>query len=111
MPKEGRFVAHLTERIESVTLILFLPIFFAYTGLRTSIGLLHGADMWWLCGLVLATAVVGKLAGSAIAARVAGMGWRDATAVGVLMNTRGLMELVILNIGLNLGSSRRPSSR
>lgn len=103
MPKEGRFVAHLTERIESVTLILFLPIFFAYTGLRTSIGLLDSPTMWWLCGLVLATAVVGKLVGSAVAARVAGMEWRDAAAVGVLMNTRGLMELVILNIGLNLG--------
>lgn len=103
MPKESRFVAHLTERIESVTLILFLPIFFAYTGLRTSIGLLDSPKMWWLCGLVLATAIVGKLVGSAIAARVAGMAWRDAAAVGVLMNTRGLMELVILNIGLNLG--------
>jgi Kef-type K+ transport system membrane component KefB len=103
MPKEGRFVAHLTERIESITLVLFLPIFFAYTGLRTSVGLLNSQEMWWLCGLVLAAAVAGKLAGSAVAARVAGMEWRDATALGVLMNTRGLMELVILNIGLNLG--------
>src|SRR5690606_34212867 len=103
MPKEGRFVAHLTERIESITLVLFLPIFFAYTGLRTSVGLLNSTEMWWLCALVLIVAVTGKLAGSAIAARVAGMGWRDATALGVLMNTRGLMELVILNIGLNLG--------
>ena len=102
MPKEGRFVAHLTDRIESVTLVLFLPIFFAYTGLRTSIGLLSNKEMWWLCGLVLVVAIVGKLGGSAVAARVAGMEWRDATAVGVLMNTRGLMELVILNIGLSL---------
>jgi Kef-type K+ transport system membrane component KefB len=103
MPKEGRFVAHLTERIESITLVLFLPIFFAYTGLRTSVGLLNSQEMWWLCGLVLAAAVAGKLAGSAVAARIAGMEWRDAAALGVLMNTRGLMELVILNIGLNLG--------
>ncbi len=103
MPKEGRFVAHLTERLESITLVLFLPIFFAYTGLHTSVGLLNTPEMWWLCGLVLAVAVAGKLAGSAAAARVAGMDWRDATALGVLMNTRGLMELVILNIGLNLG--------
>jgi Kef-type K+ transport system membrane component KefB len=103
MPKEGRFVAHVTERIESMTLILFLPIFFAYTGLRTNIGSLNNSEMWWLCGLVLAAAVAGKLAGSAVAARTAGMEWRDAAAVGVLMNTRGLMELVILNIGLSLG--------
>jgi len=103
MPKERHFIAQLTEKIESVTLVLFLPIFFAYTGLRTSIGQVAGGEMWFYCLLILLAAVVGKLAGSAIASRIAGLGWRDATALGVLMNTRGLMELVILNIGLDLG--------
>jgi Kef-type K+ transport system membrane component KefB len=103
MPKEKHFIAQLTEKIESVTLVLFLPIFFAYTGLRTSVGLVTGGDMWFYCVLILLAAVVGKLAGSAIASRVAGLGWRDSVALGVLMNTRGLMELVILNIGLDLG--------
>jgi Kef-type K+ transport system membrane component KefB len=83
--------------------VLFLPIFFAYTGLRTSVGLVTGGEMWFYCVLILLAAVVGKLAGSAIASRVAGLGWRDSIALGVLMNTRGLMELVILNIGLDLG--------
>jgi Kef-type K+ transport system membrane component KefB len=103
MPKEKHFIAQLTEKIESVTLVLFLPIFFAYTGLRTSVGLVTGGEMWFYCVLILLAAVVGKLAGSAIASRVAGLGWRDSIALGVLMNTRGLMELVILNIGLDLG--------
>jgi K+:H+ antiporter len=103
MPKERHFIAKLTERIESVTVLLFLPIFFAYTGLRTSIGQVTSGEMWVYCVLILLAAVGGKLAGSTIASRVAGLSWRDATALGVLMNTRGLMELVILNIGLDLG--------
>lgn len=103
MPKQKQFIAQLTEKIESVTLVLFLPIFFAYTGLRTSIGQVTSGEMWFYCALILLAAVAGKLAGSAIASRVAGLGWRDSVALGVLMNTRGLMELVILNIGLDLG--------
>jgi Kef-type K+ transport system membrane component KefB len=103
MPKQRHFIARLTDKIESVTLVLFLPIFFAYTGLRTSIGQVTSGEMWFYCALILLAAVVGKLAGSAIASRVAGLGWRDSVALGVLMNTRGLMELVILNIGLDLG--------
>jgi Kef-type K+ transport system membrane component KefB len=103
MPKEKRFLAQLTEKIESVTIVLFLPLFFAYTGLRTSVGQITGGEMWFYCVLILLVAVTGKLAGSAVASRVAGLRWRDATALGVLMNTRGLMELVILNIGLDLG--------
>lgn len=103
MPKEERLIAQLTLRIESVTQVLLLPIFFAYTGLRTSIQALNGKEMWLYCALVLLVAILGKFGGSAIAARVSGMSWRDSTAIGVLMNTRGLMELVILNIGLDLG--------
>jgi Kef-type K+ transport system membrane component KefB len=82
--------------------VVLLPIFFAFTGLRTSISLIRG-DMWWLFAAVLATAVAGKLGGAAIAARTAGFRWREAFALGTLMNTRGLMELVLLNIGLDLG--------
>ena len=103
MPKAEDFVARITEKIESVTMVLLLPIFFAITGLRTSTGLLRDAEMWMYCGLIILVAVAGKLGGSFFAARVAGLPWREAAGIGILMNTRGLMELVILNIGLDLG--------
>jgi Kef-type K+ transport system membrane component KefB len=103
LPKEPRFVHAVTERLQSITLVLLLPVFFAYTGLRTSIGLVQGAEMWFFCALIILAAVAGKLGGSAIAARATGMDWRDALCIGVFMNTRGLMELVVLNIGLDLG--------
>jgi Kef-type K+ transport system membrane component KefB len=102
MPKDARFVAYLTEKFESVTVLLLLPIFFAFTGLRTRVGLVKGGEMWFYCVLIIAVAVLGKLGGTSIAARVGGLSWREATALGILMNTRGLMELVILNIGLDL---------
>jgi Kef-type K+ transport system membrane component KefB len=82
--------------------ILFLPLFFAFTGLRTSISLITG-DLWVYCALIIAVAVLGKLMGSALAARTSGMSWRDSWAIGTLMNTRGLMELVVLNVGLDIG--------
>jgi Kef-type K+ transport system membrane component KefB len=94
---------HIAERIEDVTGAVLLPVFFAFTGLRTSVGLLDGPGLWGACLLIFAVAVGGKLGGSAVAARIAGMSWRDALAIGTLMNTRGLMELVILNVGLEIG--------
>ena len=103
MPKADDFVARITEKIESITMVLLLPIFFAFTGLRTSTGMLREAEMWMFCGLIILVAVAGKLGGSFVAARAAGLHWRDAAGVGILMNTRGLMELVILNIGLDMG--------
>jgi Kef-type K+ transport system membrane component KefB len=103
MPKGDRFVHALTDKLLDLTVVLLLPLFFAFTGLRTRIGLVDGAEMWMLCGLVILVAVAGKLGGSAVAARATGMGWREAGAIGALMNTRGLMELVILNIGLDIG--------
>jgi len=103
MPKEEDFVHRISEKLESITMVLLLPIFFAFTGLRTSTGLLREAEMWMFCGLIILVAVAGKLGGSLVAARVAGLSWREAAGVGILMNTRGLMELVILNIGLDLG--------
>lgn len=103
LPKTDAFVEAITERFELVATTLLLPIFFAYTGLRTEIGLVAGAQMWFYCGLILVLAIVGKLFGSAMAAWISGLPGRDATALGVLMNTRGLMELVVLNLGLDLG--------
>jgi Kef-type K+ transport system membrane component KefB len=102
MPKETAFVRALASKLSDMTVVLLLPLFFAFTGLRTSIGLISG-DLWTVCGTVIAAAVAGKWGGSMVAARMTGMGWREATAVGVLMNTRGLMELVILNVGLDIG--------
>jgi Kef-type K+ transport system membrane component KefB len=102
MPKDPRFVAYLSEKFESVTVLLLLPLFFAFTGLRTRIGLVQGAQMWFYCALIIGVAILGKLGGTSIAARAGGLSWRDSTALGILMNTRGLMELVILNIGLDL---------
>lgn len=103
MPKEPGFVHDLTERLEDVTVVFFLPLFFAITGLRTSIGLVSGVEMWLYTGLILLVAVLGKFGGSTLAARATALSWREAGALGILMNTRGLMELVILTIGLELG--------
>jgi Kef-type K+ transport system membrane component KefB/nucleotide-binding universal stress UspA family protein len=103
MPRERVLVHGLTEKLEDVTVVFFLPLFFAFTGLRTRIGLLEGPEMWMYCGLIVLVAVAGKFGGSTLSARATGLGWREAGALGVLMNTRGLMELVILTIGLELG--------
>jgi Kef-type K+ transport system membrane component KefB len=102
MPREREFVRMLTNRLEGITLLL-LPLFFAATGLKTSIALVSGADMWFYCALAIAVAIVGKFGGAATAARASGMGWRESGALGILMNTRGLMELIVLNIGLEIG--------
>ena len=103
MPKDARFVRQLTERLEDFTVVFLLPIFFAYTGLKTEIGLLNRGELWGMTGLIIAVACAGKFGGSALAAASTGLGWREASAIGILMNTRGLMELVILNIGRELG--------
>jgi Kef-type K+ transport system membrane component KefB len=103
MPKGADFVDHVLQKFESLTVVVLLPLFFAFSGLRTSIGLVSGGGMWIDAVIIIALAIAGKLGGSAIAGRMAGMQWRDAAALGILMNTRGLMELVILNIGLDIG--------
>jgi Kef-type K+ transport system membrane component KefB len=108
MPRTGGLVSGLLARIEDVMVVLLLPLFFAYTGLRTRIGLIGGADMWLLCGLVTVVAIAGKLGGTSLAARASGIGWRESAALGALMNTRGLMELVILNVGYDLGVISTP---
>ena len=102
-PKSEGFVHALLERFEDMMVVLLLPLFFAFTGLRTEITLIDGAGAWLVCALVTAVAVAGKVGGSAVAARVTAMPWRDAAVIGVLLNTRGLMELVILNVGFDIG--------
>ncbi len=103
MPRHQELSHAIWQRIETLIVVLLLPLYFASTGLRSSFFLIAGARMWFYCAIIIALAVIGKLGGSLVAARMNGMSWREATAVGVLMNTRGLVELVILNVGLDLG--------
>jgi Kef-type K+ transport system membrane component KefB/nucleotide-binding universal stress UspA family protein len=103
MPKEGNFSRLLAEKLEDLVVVFLLPMFFAYSGLRTQIGLLSSQHAWVMCGLVILVACAGKFGGSTVAARLTGLRWREASALGILMNTRGLMELIVLNIGLDLG--------
>lgn len=99
MPNGTKFVRAITDRLEDFTVCFLLPIFFAYAGLHTNIGLLHAGGLWLDTLLVIGVACLGKIGGSSLAAVVAGVRTRDALTIGVLMNTRGLMELVILEIG------------
>ena len=103
MPDNMKFRNILIEKIEDVALVLLLPLFFVYTGLRTEIGLLNDPFLWKITGLIILVAVTGKFIGSALAAKFVGQNWRDSLSIGALMNTRGLMELVVLNIGYDLG--------
>ncbi|MEH2212458.1 cation:proton antiporter [Nostoc sp.] len=102
MPKNEDLVRELAIKTEDFVLIFLLPIFFAYSGLKTQIGLLNRPELWLLCALVLAVAIAGKYVGTYVAARVSGISKREASALGWLMNTRGLTELIVLNIGLEL---------
>jgi Kef-type K+ transport system membrane component KefB len=108
VPKNEPMIGEVVERIESLSLALLLPLFFALTGLRTRIDLLTGNSTWGYAAAIIAVAVFGKLAGAALAAKASGMYWKDSVGLGVLMNTRGLVELVILNAGLDLGVLSAP---
>jgi len=103
MPRHSELSQELLQKFESLVVVLLLPLYFALTGLRSSIFLISGARMWLYCAVIIVLAVAGKLGGSMISARLNGMSWRESASVGILMNTRGLVELVILNIGLDLG--------
>lgn len=103
MPPNFDFRRILTEKIEDVSLVLLLPLFFVFTGLRTQIGLLNESHLWVMCGFIILTAVAGKFGGSAFASRFVGQSWKESLSIGALMNTRGLMELIVLNIGYDLG--------
>lgn len=103
MPESHKFRQIFVEKVEDVAVILFLPLFFVFTGLRTQIGLLNDIELWKAAGWIIVVAVTGKFVGSAVAAKYVGQNWKDSLTIGALMNTRGLMELVALNIGFELG--------
>ncbi|WP_238404583.1 cation:proton antiporter domain-containing protein, partial [Flavobacterium psychrophilum] len=103
MPDVSKFRNIFIEKVEDVSLILLLPLFFVFTGLRTQIGLINDPYLWKITGYIILVAVIGKFIGSALAAKFVGQNWKDSLTIGALMNTRGLMELVVLNIGYDLG--------
>lgn len=103
MPENTKFRDIFIEKVEDIALVLLLPLFFVFTGLRTQIGLLNDIYLWKITGVIILVAVAGKFIGSALAARFVGQNWKDSLIIGALMNTRGLMELVVLNIGYDLG--------
>jgi Kef-type K+ transport system membrane component KefB len=103
IPHHGQLAQTLTDKLEDPVTVLLLPAFFAFTGMRTQIGLVSGGSEWLICALITLVATAGKFGGAIAAARLAGMGWHHSVGLGVLMNTRGLMELIVLNIGLDLG--------
>ncbi|UQD55354.1 cation:proton antiporter [Flavobacterium sp. K5-23] len=102
MPDISKFRLIFIEKVEDVSVILLLPLFFVYTGLKTEIGLINDIYLLKVTGAIILVAVVGKFLGSALAARFVGQSWKDSMTIGALMNTRGLMELIVLNIGLEL---------
>jgi len=103
MPQNEILRNRITDRISDVTIVMLLPLFFVFTGLRTHAGLLNQSALWISFGLILLVAVAGKFGGSALAARFMGQSWKDSLSIGALMNTRGLMELIVLNIGYDMG--------
>ena len=103
MPRRAELTEDVTGRMEDFVVIVLLPLFFAYTGLRTNIGLLDRPELWLLTGVLLVVAIFGKFAGAMIAARISGIDWRGSAVLGTLMNTRGLTELIVLNLALEIG--------
>jgi Kef-type K+ transport system membrane component KefB len=103
IPHHSQVSAQAHQRLADIVRVMFLPAFFAFTGLRTEIGLLQNVEDWMLCGVIIVVATVGKFGGTTLAAKAMGLDWRDSAALGILMNTRGLVELIVLNIGLDLG--------
>jgi Kef-type K+ transport system membrane component KefB len=102
MPHDSVVARTLIRQLDHLVAVLLLPAFFAVTGMRTRIDLVSGLEPWVICGLIILTATLGKFGGTLVAARLTGLGWRAAAALGTLMNTRGLMELIVLNVGLDL---------
>lgn len=103
IPHDSVLARSLHQGVTDLVTVLFMPAFFAFTGMRTEVGLLAGGYEWLVCGLIIAVAMTGKMGGTVFAARFTGLDWRHATGLGVLMNTRGLMEVIVLNVGLDLG--------
>jgi Kef-type K+ transport system membrane component KefB len=102
-PHQSRVAINVTERLDHLVRVMFLPAFFAFTGLRVQVQTMNSAEEWLLCGEIVLLACIGKIGGSWIAGRLTGLGWREAGIIGVLMNTRGLVELIVLNLGLDTG--------
>lgn len=102
IPHKSAVARDFSRHLEGGVIVLLLPSFFAFTGMRTRIDLLGDAQAWLMCGLIVLVATVGKFGGTLLAARLTGLNWRNAAALGALMNTRGLMELIVLNIGLDM---------
>ena len=103
LPRAGGFAHALVDKLEDLVVVVLLPLFFAYSGVRTEIGLLDTAEAWLTCGIVVVVATLSKFGSGTLAARLTGMRWRESAALGALMNTRGLMVLIVLNVGLDVG--------
>jgi Kef-type K+ transport system membrane component KefB len=103
IPHDSRLATEFRVRLSDLVTTLLLPAFFALTGMRTQIGLVSGWENWLFCAIIICVATLGKFGGTVLAAKCTGSDWREASALGMLMNTRGLMELIVLNIGLDLG--------
>jgi Kef-type K+ transport system membrane component KefB len=103
IPHDSDVALDFRHKLEDIVKILLLPAFFAYTGMRTKIGLVSGSEAWLFCAVIILVATLGKFGGTVAAARLTGLDWRLSSSLGILMNTRGLMELIVLNIGLELG--------
>ncbi len=103
IPHDSRIANEFATKLKDLVTVLLLPAFFAFTGMRTQINLMSGWESWLWCGAIILVATAGKFGGTLVASRLTGLGWRDSAALGTLMNTRGLMELIVLNIGLDLG--------
>jgi Kef-type K+ transport system membrane component KefB len=103
IPHDSHLAKAFRHKLEDIVTILLLPAFFAFTGIRTEIGLLNQGEHWAWCGVIILVATLGKFGGTLIASRMTGLNWQMSASLGILMNTRGLMELIVLNIGLDLG--------
>ncbi len=103
IPHDSQIAREFSDKLKQIVTVLLLPAFFAYTGMRMQIGLVNDLTSWMWCVALILVATIGKFGGAFGAARLTGLSWRDAAVLGVLMNTRGLMELIVLNIGLDLG--------
>jgi Kef-type K+ transport system membrane component KefB len=102
VPHDSLLARELSGKLKDLVVVLLLPAFFAFTGMRTQLALIDGVGGWLICGIIVVIACAGKVGGSSVAARMSGLSWHDAAGLGILMNTRGLMELVVLNIGLEM---------
>jgi Kef-type K+ transport system membrane component KefB len=103
IPKNESVQKKIIDRVSDISLVMLLPLFFVYTGLRTNAGILNAPGLWVSFLLILICAVAGKFGGSTLVAKALGQTWRDSLSIGALMNTRGLMELIVLNIGYDMG--------